>query len=644
VVGKSGGFAAERLCQAKVGVAAVWQATEQAMEKAMSDRSKDGGAARGGERDAFVLLDDSLSRTDRCWLFERPMEVVRCDRPEDVEAALLRLAAAGANGLFGAGFLSYELGYLMEPKLAPLLPQDRLQPLLWFGLFDAPRELDSAAVGRWLETRIFGDYELGGLHWSLSQEDYLTAARRVKDYIAAGDVYQINLTLKGLFDFAGDPLALYRDLRRRQRVAHGALVVAPDFQVLSLSPELFLRVENGMAEARPMKGTAARGASPEEDAALGEWLSSDVKSRAENLMIVDLLRNDLGRVAEIGSVEVTDLFTVESYPTLHQMTSGITARLRPDVGLPDIARGLFPCGSITGAPKLRAMEIIRELEPAPRGVYTGAIGMLAPGGDALFNVAIRTVFLDGRGGGQLGIGSGIVQDSDPLVEWEECLLKARFLTADRVPFQLIETLRWERKDGYYLLERHLDRLSASAAYFGYPCDAEVVRGQLAREAQKFAAAPVMRVRLLLDEDGAVSLEAGPMELLGDEHVLTFVISDERVQSGDPFTYHKTTRRELYDREFERHQKASGCGEVVFLNERGEVTEGSRTNLFIERAGVLMTPPPRCGLLAGTLRGDMIDNPNLHVEERVLSLADLEAADRIYLGNSVRGLMHARRLA
>jgi para-aminobenzoate synthetase/4-amino-4-deoxychorismate lyase len=170
-----------------------------------------------------------------------------------------------------------------------------LQPLLWFGLFDAPRELDSAAVGRWLETRIFGDYELGGLHWSLSQEDYLTAARRVKDYIAAGDVYQINLTLKGLFDFAGDPLALYRDLRRRQRVAHGALVVAPDFQVLSLSPELFLRVENGMAEARPMKGTAARGASPEEDAALGEWLSSDVKSRAENLMIVDLLRNDLGR-------------------------------------------------------------------------------------------------------------------------------------------------------------------------------------------------------------------------------------------------------------------------------------------------------------------------------------------------------------
>lgn len=609
----------------------------------MSDRPKSGDAAGEGEREPFVLLDDSLGRNGRCWLFERPLEVVRCERPGDVAAALARLAAAGAEGLYGAGFLSYELGYLMEPKLAPLLPHNRSQPLLWFGLFDAPRELDPAAVGRWLEARTSHGYQLGELRWSLDREDYLAAARRVKEYIAAGDVYQINLTLKGLFGFTGNPLALYRDLRRRQRVAHGALVVAPDFQVLSLSPELFLRVEEGRAEARPMKGTAARGASPEEDVALGEWLCRDVKSRAENLMIVDLLRNDLGRVAEIGSVEVTDLFTVESYPTLHQMTSGITARLRADVGLPEIARGLFPCGSITGAPKLRAMEIIRELEPGERGVYTGAIGMLAPDGDALFNVAIRTVFLDGQGRGQLGVGSGIVQDSDPLVEWEECLLKARFLTDDRLPFQLIETLRWESERGYYLLDRHLNRLSHSAAYFGYPCDAKAVRERLSREAERFAAAAAMRVRLLLDEDGAISLDSRPMEIPEADHILTFVISGERVRSDDPFTYHKTTRRDLYDREFERHQKASGCAEVVFLNERGEVTEGSRTNLFIERDGALLTPPVRCGLLAGTLRRDMIENSSLTVEERVLTPADLKTAERIYLGNSVRGLMQARRL-
>ncbi len=608
----------------------------------MSDGSKGGNAEGGGERDAFVLLDDSLGRNGRCWLFERPLDVVRCERPEEVEAALARLAAAGAEGLYGAGFLSYELGYLLEPKLAPLLPVKRTQPLLWFGLFDAPRELGPAAVGRWLEARASHGYQIEDLHWSLSQEDYLAAARRVKEYIAAGDVYQINLTLKCLFDFTGDPLAFYQTLRRRQRVAHGALVVAPDFQVLSVSPELFLRVEDGTAEARPMKGTAARGASPEQDAALGEWLCSDVKSRAENLMIVDLLRNDLGRVAEIGSVEVTDLFTVESYPTLHQMTSGITAKLRADVGLAEIARGLFPCGSITGAPKVRAMEIIRELEPAARGVYTGAIGMLAPDGDALFNVAIRTVFLDSRGGGQLGVGSGIVQDSDLLVEWEECLLKARFLTDERVPFQLIETLRWEGERGYYLLDRHLDRLSRSAAYFGYPCDATAIREQLSRQAKCFTAGAVVRVRLLLDEDGAITLEARPMEIPGSDQVLTFVVSDLRAQSGDPFYYHKTTRRDLYDREFARHRKATGCGEVVFLNERGEVTEGSRTNLFIERDGVLLTPPVRCGLLAGTLRQDMIENSSLTVEERVLTLADLETAERIYLGNSVRGLMQARR--
>ncbi|MDX1576229.1 MAG: aminotransferase class IV, partial [Kiloniellales bacterium] len=282
------------------------------------------------------------------------------------------------------------------------------------------------------------------------------------------------------------------------------------------------------------------------------------------------------------------------------------------------------------------------LERAPRGVYTGAIGMLAPDGDALFNVAIRTLFLDGRGGGQLGVGSGIVQDSDPQVEWEECLLKARFLTAERAPFQLIETLRWQRDGGYYLLDRHLDRLAASAAFFGYPCDAEAIRAHLAREAERFAEAPVMRVRLLLDEDGALTFEAGPMEMPGDDHVLTFVVSDRRVSSGDTFIYHKTTRRELYDREFERHRKAGGYGEVVFLNERGEVTEGSRTTLFIEQDGVLVTPPLRCGLLAGTLRRDMIEDPSLEVVERPLSLADLEAADRVYLGNSVRGLMRARR--
>lgn len=596
-------------------------------------------------QETFVLLDDSLGRGAGSWLFEAPVEIVRCDRPEEAEAALSRIAEAGTRGLYGAGFLSYELGYLMEPKLAPLIPPDRQLPLIWFGLFDQPRALDPAAAGHWIEERSDGDdFRLDDLRSSAGRPDYLAAVARVKDYIAAGDVYQINLTFKYLFGFAGDPLAFYASLRRRQRVAHGGVVATDDFRVLSLSPELFLQIRDGVAEARPMKGTAARGASPEDDTALRAWLQGDEKSRAENLMIVDLLRNDLGRVAEIGSVRVTDLFTVESYPTLHQMTSGITARLRSGVGLAELARGLFPCGSITGAPKVRAMEIIRELEPEPRGVYTGAIGMVAPNGDAVFNVAIRTVVLDADGHGEMGVGSGIVQDSDPGAEWEECRLKARFLTEQRASFDLIETLRWQRGQGYYLLRRHLDRLAESAAYFGYPCDRQEVRRRLAAEAEAFGGETAVRVRLLLDEDGRIGIEFRPMEMPGPETVLGFVIADRRVQSDDPFVYHKTTCRALYDGEFERLRAATGCAEVVFVNEHGELTEGSRTNLFVERDGVLLTPPVRCGLLNGTLRRELIESADPAVEERVLRPRDLEAADRIFLGNSVRGLMPARRLA
>ena len=595
----------------------------------------------------FVLLDDSLTPGGRCLLFEAPVEVVRCEEPAEAEAALARVATAGARGLYAAGFLSYELGYLMEDRLAALLPRERRCPLLWFGLFDTPREMDREAAGAWVRTRSEGGYRLENLTLSMDRDGYLPAARRVKDYIAAGDVYQINLTFKCEFNFSGDLFALYDELRRRQRVRHGALIAAPDFSVLSLSPELFLHVRGGRAEVRPMKGTAPRGADPEADAALGAWLAEDEKSRAENLMIVDLLRNDLGRVAEIGSVKVSDLFTVESYPTLHQMTSGITARLRPGVGLPELARGLFPCGSVTGAPKVRAMEIIRELEPAPRGVYTGAVGFLGPDGEVAFNVAIRTLVLDADGRGEMGVGSGIVQDSDPEAEFEECLLKARFLTEDRAAFRLIETLRWRPEEGYYLLGRHLARLSASAAYFGFPCDPDEAERRLRTRAEEFDAAGPMRVRLLLDGEGAIEIAAVPLEASEaseERPALGFVLAEWRVDSRDPFFYHKTTRREVYEGELARLREETGCDEVVFLNERGELTEGSFTNLFVERDGRLLTPPVSCGLLDGTLRRELIEDPGTQVEERVLHPEDLAAAERIYLGNSVRGLVPARRIA
>src|SRR6478752_1762159 len=579
----------------------------------------------------FILLDDSLTATapgaaGGTLLFERPERVVAVHRPSEVEAGLDAVSEGLARGLHAAGFFAYELGYCLEPKLHALLPQDRQQPLSWIGLFREPRRFTDAETRRWLDAN--GALErstISDLQLSWTREQYTSGFAKVQDYIAAGDVYQINLTLKYRFAFMGDAVALYAALRRKQRVEYGALIAAGDFHVLSLSPELFFRREGKHVTSRPMKGTAPRGRTPREDARLKTWLTVDEKQRAENLMIVDLLRNDLGRIAKIGSVEVIDLFTVETYRTVHQMTSGITAELRADMGLKDMLKALFPCGSVTGAPKVRAMEIIRELEAYPRGVYTGAIGHIAPNGDSQFNVAIRTLFIDAGGAGEMGIGSGVVSDSKVDAEFEECLLKAQFLTKADAPFELIETIRWERGIGFHLLERHLVRLQSSATHFGYPFE----RGKV--------------LAALSAEVGTLIVTSTRIELPSKDTVWRFAISDQRVDEKDALFFHKTTRRQFYDREMERQKALTGCDEVVFLNKKGELTEGTRTNLFIELDGRLFTPALPCGLLPGTLREELIDLPRAAASEAILTLADLTLADRIYLGNSVRGLIRAEPL-
>jgi para-aminobenzoate synthetase / 4-amino-4-deoxychorismate lyase len=587
----------------------------------------------------YVLLDDSLTPGGRSLLYTEPEQIVAADAPDEVEPALDQISAGLARGLHAAGFFAYELGYCLEPKLKGLLPDDHRVPLLWIGLFRDPRPLDDEATRAWLERNGAAERaKISDLALSWPRERYDRAFIKVEDYIAAGDVYQINLTMKYRFAFEGDPVALYAALRRKQRVAYGALIHTPELDVLSLSPELFFRREGKHMSTRPMKGTAPRGRTPREDARLKTWLAMDEKQRAENLMIVDLLRNDLGRVAKIGSVEVTDLFTVETYRSVHQMTSGISAELRSDMGLTDMLRALFPCGSVTGAPKVRAMEIIRELEDGPRGVYTGAIGHIAPSGDAQFNVGIRTVVLTGNQG-EMGIGGGIVADSKVDSEFEECLLKAHFLTKVDAPFELIETLRYEAGRGFHLLERHLARLQSSAAHFGYPFSREAVLAALDAEAAR-AAEPIALVRLLLGEDGAITVTSTAITLPTKDTVWRFVISDQRLDEKDPLFYHKTTRRQFYDREMERQKALTGCDEVVFLNMKGELTEGTRTTLFIELDGRLFTPALTCGLLPGTLREELLDLPRAAASEAVLTPQDLLAAERIYLGNSVRGLVRA----
>jgi para-aminobenzoate synthetase/4-amino-4-deoxychorismate lyase len=574
-----------------------------------------------------IVFDDISS--GQLTIFAGPRKVIQADRPQDVAPALEALEAERAAGNFIAGYLAYEAGYALEPRLAALEPSGRRGPLLWFGVFDAPVTASAAALDGWIEGRAYA----GPLTPEWDAAAYAVRFEQVKALIAAGDFYQANLTFRAHFAFAGDPLALYAKLRPASGARYGAYLDAGAQQILSLSPELFFEIANGIIAAKPMKGTAARDADPEADRLAREGLAASAKNRAENLMIVDLLRNDLGRIAELGSVSVSDLFAVETYPTVHQMVSTVSARLKPRTDIPAIVRALFPCGSVTGAPKIRAMETIAGLEASPRGTYCGAIGWFAPDGSARFNVAIRTLTIeDGRG--ELGVGGGIVQDSECADEYAEALLKARYFEAARRPLELIETLRWSADDGFVRLDLHLDRMQASAAFFGLSFDRARALDVL-DEATYALALPSQdrcahRLRLTLDESGEIACTTARLAPAKD--VWTVALADQRLPSTDPLARHKINWREAYD-----VAPSPGIDELVFLNERGEVVEGARTNIFVARDGVLLTPPLSAGCLDGVLRRALLAEGR--AIEAPLTPADL--AGEFYLGNSLRGLVRGK---
>ncbi|MCP5184653.1 MAG: aminodeoxychorismate synthase component I [Pseudomonadales bacterium] len=598
----------------------------------------DAATAGDGCSAPFVLLDDSSARDAMSLLYTDPVAIVRADTAGDVTGAVERIESAVANGLHAAGFASYELGYALEPRLAALMPQARSVPLLWFGLFAAPRRMRGADIADWLTERTRNaSHGLGDVSLAWTREEYEQRFARALAMIRAGDIYQLNLTFKARFTLTGSPLALYRELRARQPVAHGALVDTGDVTMLSVSPELFVDVDERRLHMRPMKGTAARLPVVEADARQRLALVNDEKQRAENLMIVDLIRNDLGRIADIGSVRVDDLFTVETFSTLHQMTSGVSARLKAGIGLKAVLRGIFPSGSITGAPKIRAMEVIRELETEPRGVYCGAIGHVSPERRARFNVAIRTAVIQRDGQGEMGIGSGVVADSKVSGEYAECLLKMKFLRDSREPFLLIETMRYEPGKGIWLEARHYDRLRFSASWHAYALDEMRVREAVAAAIAPYAD-ETLRVRLTLAKDGTPAVSTTVLGADAMQAVMRYVVSPTRLNSADPFLYHKTTRRELYEAEWRRYHDEAGADEVVYLNEVGDLAEGSRTNIFIVRGDVLLTPPVSAGLLPGTLRAELIATGR--AREARLGLDDLTRAEICFLGNSVRGLVRA----
>ena len=607
-------------------------------------------------QDGVVLLETSRpSTTDRqTLLFHAPVAVLTCTATDQPAAFFARAEEYLRQGCYLAGFFAYEFGYLLEPVLRRLLPADPATPLATLGVYGPPLTYDHSqgTFNRpppWEDgaVRTSHSYSLANLRLSEPMTRYLASLQQIKEYIASGDTYQVNYTVKLRFDFSGSSIGLYAALRRNQSVAYSALLKFGPQQILSFSPELFFRKTGDHCTVRPMKGTVRRGSTPEEDRQLAEFLRNDPKNRSENVMIVDLLRNDLGRLCTQGAVKTTSMFDIETFETLHQMTSTIEGTLRPGLGLQELFGGLFPCGSVTGAPKIRTMEIIRELEGQARGVYTGAIGYLAPNGSAVFNVPIRTVTLRGSQG-EMGIGSGVVFDSDPEREWRECQLKGSFLTRPTPPFRLIETLLWQPAEGYWLMDHHLERLMASADFLGFHQDGAAIRQQLAELAADFTTH--QRVRLLLAKDGTIELAHTPCDppasdpaaiLAGSGALLpvTVVFSRQRLDSREPLRYHKTTLRSLYDQE-RATATAAGYYEVLFLNERDEVSEGAITNLFVQRQGKLLTPALSCGILPGVFRRHLLATAPIPVEEAILTLDDLYHAEDIYVGNAVRGLVRA----
>lgn len=623
------------------------------------------------EKDVFVFLESTRVTPENhlSYLFSEPVSRLVCNPDDDPNVFFIKSQELLERGYFLAGYLSYEFGYMLEPSLAEcfrLSPSGNNShgqlPLAEFGVFEKPYIYDHltgsfAEKGPWppgKEPVSESGFTIDNLRLNDKKEEYLAAIRQIKSYIEAGDTYQVNYTLKLLFDFSGSIPGFYSSLRRNQSVSYSGIIKNGNTHILTFSPELFFRKKGNVINVRPMKGTLHRGRTISEDREMSDYLHFDIKNRSENVMIVDLLRNDLGRLSRMGGVNVQSLFDVETYETLLQMTSSIKGELRSPVSLAEMFRALFPCGSVTGAPKIRTMEIIRELESENRGVYTGAIGFMAPDGQAVFNVPIRTVVLQGNKG-EMGIGSGIVWDSDPVGEWEECKLKGRFLTAPAPQFKLIETMLWHPHSGYWLLDLHLERLVESARYFFYTLDIEKTKETLSMLADNISSTiPVQnqRVRITLAKDGSVEVSHTAltqssvaeidletiMQLKSDGNLPKAYLSRRNTDSHSPYLFHKTTLRRIYDDERARIVDTMGYYEVIFVNEKGELTEGSYTNIFLQKAGRLMTPPVSCGLLPGVLRKYLLQRYPAILVEKVMTPEDLKSAEAIYVGNSVRGLV------
>lgn len=594
----------------------------------------------------FALLDNSKAEKNQpvSQLFSNPEAEISCREKNKVEATLHELDAVRKKGGYLCGYISYESAYCFSEhhhsSLFRQLITPSETPFIHFYAFKNRDWLSSTEVDHFLKSRSssMASPAIQCLELDRSRQDYVHGVQTIQHYLEQGDSYQINFTMKYHFNYQGDIPKLYHRIRTLQSVEFGALLNFPEFAVLSFSPELFIRKQHDLLEAKPMKGTWKRGGSPKKDNAIIDMMKADPKMLSENLMIVDLIRNDIGRIAKTGTVNTKNLFEIQTFETLHQMVSTVQGNVDPSTSIADILKNLFPCGSITGAPKSRTMEIIQEIEKKQRGIYTGTIGHITPTNDFCFNIPIRTCIVRSDGTAEMGIGSGILHESDPAAEYEECLLKGQFLREINHSFRLLESMLYCAKQNVIKhLDDHLDRLRDSANSLLFPFEKHTIIRQLKLFTNNLTTNH--KIRLTLDQKGLLDITAQPLERkIHTSDPLRFVnISQQRTNSHWFLLQHKTTARQLYDQEYKVHQD-NGAYDVLFFNERNHLTEASRHNIFIEKDGQFITSPIASGLLSGIARKQFLQENKDQCLERPITPADLMTANRILLTNAVRGIV------
>lgn len=594
------------------------------------------------QKEFFILLENTKSIEHDALLFENPVAEIICHKGEDLRACFQKIDELRQSGHYISGYVSYDAGYYLvdknDFKITHQNNQDAI--LLHLYAFKNVIKLPQTKLNDYFNQLDVGDIALNNLTFGLSKAEYAKGFETIQQNIKDGNTYQINFTTKFHFDCVGSDLALYQALRARQKVEFGAFLKFPEHSILSISPELFFRKTGQYIESKPMKGTFPRAKDPSEDQAIVDFMRQDEKTLSENVMIVDLIRNDISRITQLGSVAVKNLFEIQSYETVHQMISTVTGKVNEDISVEEIFTNLFPCGSITGAPKISTMKIIEQIEKAPRGMYTGAIGYITPENDMCFNVPIRTVILQKDGSAELGVGGGIIHGSVCEDEYNECLLKAKFLTSVQ-NYQLIESMLWNAKIQKILrLDQHIARLTESAQALNFQLNI----AELTQKLNDFVELRIQqdsKIRMLLHRDGQLEISHSAIEAPTDD-VKYLMLSDHKIDANNILLKYKTTERSLYEAEFQKAAEHN-CYDVLFMNTNDEITECSRHNIFIEKAGQWFTPPIESGLLGGVKRAELIAELQEKCTVQVLTLSDIQTADRIFVTNSVRGLVEVKLL-